>query len=259
MRYGTFLDIVEEVSGLPRPESERAVRAVLWVLGRRISTGEAEDIAAFLPAELRPILTDAPEPAQAFGLDEFVRRVAKLEGVDEATAFEHARAVFVALGQAVAPGELRDMASQLSKDYEPLLRAADAGRDAAEGRDDVIGRVAMLTGLDREDARRAADAVLETLAVRLSSGEIHDLIAELPAKLHPALQRGLLESRAATPMSADEFLARVAEREGVSREEAERHVRAVFAALRDVISSKEFADLAAQLSQDYEPLLAAST
>jgi uncharacterized protein (DUF2267 family) len=259
MRYGTFMGIVEEVGGLPRPDAERAVRAVLRVLGRRISTGEAEDIAAFLPAELRLTLTDAPEPAQAFGLDAFVRRVAELEGVDEATAFEHARAVFVALGQAVAPGELRDMASQLSKEFEPLLRAADAGRGAAEGRDDVIARVARITGLDREQARRVTDAVLEALAVRVSSGEIHDLIAELPAELHPALERGERESRAATPMSADEFLGRGAERAGVSREEAERDARAVFAALRDVVSSEEFADLAAQLSPDYEPLLAAST
>ena len=89
--------------------------------------------------------------------------------------------------------------------------------------------------------------------------EIHDLIAELPAELHPALERGELESRAATPMSADEFLAWVAERGRVSRDEAERLVGAVFAGLHDVISLKEFADLAAQLSRDYEPVLAAST
>jgi len=197
MRYGTFLSIVEDVSGLPRSQAERAMHAVLWVLGWRISAREAEDIAALLPAELRVTLTGAPEPAQAFGLDEFGRRVAKLEGVGESTAFEHARAVFVALSQAVAPGELRDMASQLPEDYEPLLSAADERRRAAEGRDDAIVRVAAMTGCDREQAWQAINAVLKMLAVRVSTVEIHDLIAELPAEPHPAIESGERVSRAA--------------------------------------------------------------
>jgi uncharacterized protein (DUF2267 family) len=255
MRYATFIRIVEEAGGLSRPEAERAVRATLWVLARRISTGEAEDLAAFLPNELRTILIDAPEPAQRWGLDEFVRRIAAMEGVDERAALEHARAVFVALGQAVAPGELREMAAQLPKEYEPLLAAADVGRRQAADRYDVVGKVARKATLDRDTARRATEAVLEALAVRVSSGEVEDLIAELPASLHPALQRGMRESRAAKPMSASEFLDRVAASEGASREEAERHARAVFAALRDVISSEEFSDVVAQLSRDYEPLL----
>jgi uncharacterized protein (DUF2267 family) len=59
-------------------------------------------------------------------VDEFVRRVAEREGTDPKTAREHARAVFTALGEAVAPGELRDMAAQLPKDFAPLLKAAAA-------------------------------------------------------------------------------------------------------------------------------------
>jgi uncharacterized protein (DUF2267 family) len=59
-------------------------------------------------------------------------------------------------------------------------------------------------------------------------------------------------------MSVDEFLTRIAQREGVSREEAEAHARAVFATLRELISGKEFSDMAAQLSDDYAPLLAAA-
>jgi uncharacterized protein (DUF2267 family) len=106
----------------------------------------------FLPAELRLTLADAPEPEQVFGLDEFVRRVAKLEVVDETTALEHACAVFVALGHALAPGALRDLASQLPRDYEQLLSAADAGRRAAEERDDV-SRVAIIAEFDPEQAR----------------------------------------------------------------------------------------------------------
>jgi uncharacterized protein (DUF2267 family) len=150
MRYGMFLAIVEEVSGLLHHHAERSAHAVLWVLGWRVGARDAEGLAAFLPAELRRTLADAPEPAQAFGLDEFVRRVAKLEVVDEMTALEHARAVFVALGQAVAPGELRDPAAQLPTDYEPLLRAADAGRRAAQRARTSEAAFAFFSELDRE-------------------------------------------------------------------------------------------------------------
>ncbi|MEA2341680.1 MAG: hypothetical protein QOG11_1757, partial [Solirubrobacteraceae bacterium] len=40
------------------------------------------------------------------------------------------------------------------------------------------------------------------------------------------------------------------------RDVAERHVRTVFAVLREALSEAEWEDLQAQLSNDYEPLLA---
>jgi uncharacterized protein (DUF2267 family) len=121
---------------------------------------------------------------------------------------------------------------------------------------DVAGRVAELNGLDRDAARRATEAVLQVLAVRISAGEVQDLEEELPPELRPALERGLAESRAGRRMTEREFLARVAELEGVSREEAERHAHAVFQALREILSDKEFSDVTAQLSEDFAPLLA---
>jgi uncharacterized protein (DUF2267 family) len=256
VRHATFIRTIEQAAGILPEEAERAARATLETLGERITGGEAEDIARFLPRELRPILESASALAEPFDMEEFVRRVARREGVDEATARLHARAVFVALGRAVAPGELRDMAAQLPKDFDELLRAAGEGGDLAVRDPDLIGRVAELTGLDREQARRAAEAVLETLAVRISAGEVEDFLADLPRDLQPAIERGLAESRSATVMTADEFVARVAQREGVSLEEAEQHVRAVFHVLREVLTGKEFSDVAAQLSRDYAPLLA---
>jgi uncharacterized protein (DUF2267 family) len=257
MRYATFMTTVEQAAGITREEAERAVPATLQSLAERITGGEARDIAAFLPRELRPLLTAAREEAEPFDLDEFLRRVAEREGVDPATAAEHARAVFTALGAAVAPGELRDMAAQLPRDFDSLLAAAGSGRRRAMDDDDFVRRVAELAGWsDREEARRATEAVLETLAERISEGEVDDLMVELPGTLRPALERGLRQSRAAKPMTADEFVARVAEREGVDLDEAEQHASVVFTALREAISPKEFSDMAAQLSRDYESLLA---
>jgi uncharacterized protein (DUF2267 family) len=256
MRYATFMTTVEQAAGLTREEADTAVRATLATLAERITRGEADDIAAFLPKELRSLLTDTPEPAEAFDRDEFIRRVAEREGVSLAAAQEHVRAVFTALGVAVAPGELRDMAAQLPRDFEDLLEAAGVGRRRALDENPVVNEVARLTGLDGDAARRATEAVLETLAVRISAGEVEDLMDELPADLLPALERGLAEKRDAVPMSLDEFVARVAQREGVSGDEAMQHARAVFTALRAVVSGKEFSDMASQLPEEYAPLLA---
>lgn len=88
MRGDSFVQIVEREAGLT-PEARRAARATLRTLGQCITRGEADDIAAFLTGALRDLLTSTPEPAERFGLEQFVRRVAELEGVDAATAYRH--------------------------------------------------------------------------------------------------------------------------------------------------------------------------
>src|SRR3954468_14940700 len=104
MHYATFLSTVEQVGGMTRGQAERAIEATLRTLAERITGGEAEDVARFLPEELRPFLFPTREEAERFGLAEFYRRVADRAGVDRRTAAGYARAVFVALGLAVAPG-----------------------------------------------------------------------------------------------------------------------------------------------------------
>jgi uncharacterized protein (DUF2267 family) len=258
MQYATFVNTVAQVGGFTVEDAERAIAATLETLAERITGGEAQDVASMLPQGMRGYLADTREEAERFGLEEFYRRVAGREGVDPATAAAHARAVFVALGVAVAPGELRDMASQLPADFEPLLQAAGVGhRRAAHEPYDLARRVAEIAGLDRERAREAIDAVLETLAVRISAGEVEDLKKEIPGNFHHALDRGLRESHDAVSMSVDEFLDHIAEREAISREEALEHTRAVFAALRELVTGKEFSDMAAQLPREYAPLLTA--
>jgi uncharacterized protein (DUF2267 family) len=255
MGQATFLEAVEQTAGVSREEAERAVRATLRTLAERITRGEADDIAACLPREFRALLTSVPEPAESFGLDEFVRRVADLEGVDEATASRHVEAVFRALGQAVTPSELRDMAAQLSRDFDPLLKAARIDREPERApADPLVRRVAEIASVDPPAARRAVEAALETLAVRISEGEVEDLMDRVPDDLIPALVRGLAESRQATRMPLGEFLDRVAEREGVEHEEAERHARAVFAALRQFVPGKEIHDVESELPAEYAPL-----
>jgi uncharacterized protein (DUF2267 family) len=183
-----------------------------------------------------------------------VRRVADREDVDEATARRDTQAVFTALAIAVAPGELRDMTAQLSRDFDSLLDVAQLSADRAIVQDPVVARVAELASVDPPLARRAVEAVLETLAVRISEGEVEDLMARLPPDLASPLERGLAESRKATRMSLQEFLERVAKREDVKMDDAERHARAVFAALSEVVSGKEIHDVESELPREYAQL-----
>jgi uncharacterized protein (DUF2267 family) len=118
--------------------------------------------------------------------------------------------------------------------------------------EDFFTRVADRAGLAADGARRAADAVLTTLAERIAGGEVDDLISRLPAELHRPLRQGTLLSKGvARRLSLDDFLRRVAEREGVTPDEAFEHARAVFATLREAVGDEEFRDVSAQLPQEY--------
>jgi uncharacterized protein (DUF2267 family) len=126
MDYDEFLDLVAQEAGVgtSREEAERATHATLKVLARRITAGEAEDIAAELPPPMRRWLSqDADERPETFGRDEFLQRViaAELGVIDEATAERHARAVFAALRRAVSPKEIQDALAQLPSDIQELI------------------------------------------------------------------------------------------------------------------------------------------
>ncbi|MFB9831326.1 DUF2267 domain-containing protein [Actinoallomurus acaciae] len=106
-------------------------------------------------------------------------------------------------------------------------------------------------GGDSEETERAVRAVLTTLAERLSRDEARDLLQRLPVEIRPWLHT----ERSAERFDVGEFLRRVAEREGVDLESAERDARAVFAALREAVGHDEYADLTVRFPPDYGVLL----
>jgi uncharacterized protein (DUF2267 family) len=149
------------------------------------------------------------------------------------------------------------MVSELPKDFLPLVAEAQRRFSHVLSADEFLRRVGDRAGLDPRGARRATDAVLETLAERISGGEVADLISRLPVELHPPLKTGDAESHgAARPMSLDEFVRRIAEREAVTPAEAREHARAVFATLREAVGEKEFLDVSAQLPLEFAAVAA---
>ena len=144
-------------------------------------------------------------------------------------------------------------------EYEQFIKTRGAERIAPEEvlpTEEFIERVADRAGLEPEAARRATEAVLETLGERISAGEIEDLAAQLAPELRIPLERGNIGTRGkAQRMSTTEFVEFVADREGIPLDRAWEHTSAVLRTLREAISEKEFADLMAQLPDDYAELL----
>ena len=233
--YERFLDLVQQLAHRSREDAERAARATLQTLAERISAGQARDLAEQLPPELAPWIATTGD-AEAFDVDEFLRRVAEREGAEVARAERDARAVFAALGRSVRRRkEIDDLVSELPRSFGPLLDEAQGRFVHVVSAETFLAKVADRAGLDPAGARRAADAVLETL------------------KRGDALSQG-----AARRMPVEQFVLHVAEREGVTPGDALRHARAVFATLREAVPEQEFLDVTAQLPRDYAALEARS-
>jgi uncharacterized protein (DUF2267 family) len=184
----------------------------------------------------------------------FSTLVQEAAGVDEAHAARAIAATLATLAERLDAGEVADVAAELPKAFAGLLpRGPWVEQPTA---DEFAQRLAHRTALDRERAMRAAEAVVETLAERISGGEIDDLDSRLPLELHPALERGRVASGDhARSMPLQSFLRRVAEREGVPPAEALVHARAVLATLREAVGDEEFLDVISELPADYKRIL----
>jgi uncharacterized protein (DUF2267 family) len=122
VNYQEFLR-TETARGVPADKAEDLACATLQTLSERITGGEARDLAAQLPKPLQHCLQREDEPAEAFGIDEFLRRISERAGVDEGAAREAAQAVLTTVRDAITPGELDDVASQLPAEFRALVGA----------------------------------------------------------------------------------------------------------------------------------------
>ena len=122
MQYDEFISKVVERSDLDRDAAEALTAATLRTLAERITGGEAEDLAAQLPEELKlPLTAGVKEAAEPFDVAEFIRRVAERARTDGDTALASQGAIFSTLREAVTPGELDDIISQLPQEFRGLV------------------------------------------------------------------------------------------------------------------------------------------
>jgi uncharacterized protein (DUF2267 family) len=264
MDYEEIIEAIRHASGgFSSQAAERAAQATLQTLAERLPRGEAQHILQELPAELKPFVYTETE-AEAFDIDEFLDRVAKREGTDVETALRHARAVFSALGRALSPKAVADVAAVLPQTFDPLVAEAQNRVLDIMPADEFWSRIGQRIGVGDTAARQVTDAVLETLAERIAAGQVEDLIAQLDPLLHPPLRRGVSSTApGARRMPLEEFLRRVAMREGADVDEAGlfdevfEHARAVFATLAEAVDAKEWFDVTVELPADYRGLIPA--
>ncbi|GIJ76811.1 Uncharacterized conserved protein, DUF2267 family [Micromonospora phaseoli] len=125
--------------------------------------------------------------------------------------------------------------------------------------DTFVDQVARRAGTSWQRAVELTRATLETLAERLTGGEVLDLAVQLPEPLRLPL-RPTPDIEAAERFGAAEFVARVAVRAGVQEPAARDAIRAVFITVREAVSGGEFDELVVQMPRDYrdmvEPALA---
>ena len=118
--------------------------------------------------------------------------------------------------------------------------------------DELVKRVAERAEIERSDARGAIESTLAVLSERLDAGEAGDLAAQLPEEVAWALRNS---AREADAFSADEFVHRVARREGIAPNDADKRVRAVLATLQEAVSAGELEHVLSQLPTDYLELM----
>lgn len=134
MNFDEFTGTVQHRLELPGTgETVRAVRATLMALGQRIPEGNAEDLAASLPMEVRWYLTGAVrDHGQRFDWSELVARVAETEGIDRSDAAYHAQVVVDLVASVVPESDLQQLRDQLpeadaDENWGTLFELVDAG------------------------------------------------------------------------------------------------------------------------------------
>ena len=133
MQYHEMINMVQREAGLGSDSAAaRALRATLSTLATRLAGGQPGDLAAQLPEELQPPAMPASAGAgEEFAAHEFIRRVARELQVTDAHAEREIQAVFATLREAVTPGVVDNLRSQLPPEYDRLVMGTPAPAPAA--------------------------------------------------------------------------------------------------------------------------------
>jgi uncharacterized protein (DUF2267 family) len=134
MDFDEFTGEIQHRLELPGTgETVRTIRATLMTLGQRIPEGNADDLAASLPMEIRWYLTGAVDDhGQRFDWHEFVDRVSEMTGADPADAAYHARVVVDLVASVVPESDFHQLRDQLPESHSDenwgkLFEVVDAG------------------------------------------------------------------------------------------------------------------------------------
>jgi uncharacterized protein (DUF2267 family) len=123
--FEAFVERLKRRADLGHVEAQRTAEAVLETLAERVPGGEVYDLEEMLPEQFRVALERGRRQVDGhprkLSLDEFVELVAEREHVSLDEAFQHTRAVFATLAEALPPDELEDVLAALPRAYRETL------------------------------------------------------------------------------------------------------------------------------------------
>ena len=118
--------------------------------------------------------------------------------------------------------------------------------------DELISAIRKNSNLDKpQDVEKAVHATLSVLGQRLAGGQPLHLGAQLPK----SFADDLAVTGQGERFSLDEFYDRVARAEGVDKDDARRHARAVMAGVKSAVDRNEFEKMLSQLPSDFADLV----
>lgn len=130
MQHDEFIAQVKHRANLRTSgDAELATRATLETLAERLAGNEADNAAAQLPRSIAQYLQHQYAGAGVrLSLDEFLQRISLREGVELPKAANHARAVMEVFTEAISPGEIEDIRTQLPPEFKPLFELGSQGK-----------------------------------------------------------------------------------------------------------------------------------
>ncbi|ADB62565.1 Protein of unknown function DUF2267 [Haloterrigena turkmenica DSM 5511] len=132
MERAAIVETVSDRTDADEDGATDATRAVLETLGERLSTDQAEDLAAELPADLSEHLTEG-ESGEQFSEEEFISRVDQRMETLDVTGERAATAVMAALLESVDEAERSAVVDQFQQyGFEALLGDTDADVGTSE-------------------------------------------------------------------------------------------------------------------------------
>ena len=114
MKYREIIKRVQDYSGFSDTESKDALELMVESLSVRLTDGERKDFASQLPMELQDIALTVRSTNEN-RKEDIIKQFMELEDIDESRAKKQIKAAWRALKDAISPGEIKDIESQLSQ------------------------------------------------------------------------------------------------------------------------------------------------